>query len=99
LGPVVNVIASFEAMEAIKILNGNLETTNHQLMIFEMWHNRVRQFDTTKLHEAGTCLTCVKHEFRWLDGKCSSASTVLCGRNSVQISAPAGGKVSFPQYG
>ena len=42
LGPAVNVIASFEAMEAIKILSGNLETTNHQLMIFEMWHNRVR---------------------------------------------------------
>ncbi len=97
LGPVVNVIASFEAMEAIKILSGNLAATNHQLTIFEMWHNRIRQLDTTKLLEAGTCLTCVKHEFRWLDGKRSSASAILCGRNSVQISVPAGGKVSFPQ--
>ena len=97
LGPVVNVIASFEAMEAIKILSGNLEATNRQLMIFEMWHNRVRQLDTTKLFKTGTCLTCAKHKFRWLDGNLSSGSAVLCGRNSVQIGASAGGQVSFPQ--
>lgn len=88
LSPIVNVIASIEAMEAIKILSGNRETINRTLLVIGLWDNRLRQVKLDALREAGTCPTCSAREFPWLDGRAGSHSAVLCGRNAVQISSP-----------
>lgn len=88
LSPIINVIASIQAMEAIKILSGNRDAVSRTLMVMGLWDNRVRQVKLDALREAGTCPTCSKREFPWLDGRCGSHSAVLCGRNAVQISSP-----------
>jgi len=88
LSPIVNVIASIEAMEAIKILSGNREAINRTLLVIGLWDNRLRQVKLDALREAGTCPTCSGGEFPWLDGRAGSHSAVLCGRNAVQISSP-----------
>lgn len=85
LGPVVNVIASVESMEALKILSGNLENVSRTLMVIDLWQNRLRQIDLGKLRERGDCPTCGRHEFPWLSGEKGSQSAVLCGRNAVQL--------------
>ena len=39
LGPIVNIIASYQATEAIKILAGKRETINRELLYFDIWEN------------------------------------------------------------
>ncbi len=89
LGPIINVIASLEANEAIKILSGNLEQVSKVLSVFEIWDNRMRQLNLESLKNSGQrCKVCVEKQFDWLSGARGSQSAVLCGRNSVQLSFP-----------
>lgn len=97
LGPIVNVVASLQACEAIKILSGNLQAVNRTLTIFELWDNRVRQIDLDSLHQAGGCPTCKQRDFLWLEGKRGSHTAVLCGRNAVQLSFPDRQPISLEQ--
>src|SRR6266566_1715792 len=39
LSPVVNIIASFQATEALKILAGRLDKVNRELLYFDIWEN------------------------------------------------------------
>ncbi len=90
LGPVVGVIASIQAMEAIKILSSNRAAVSRTLTAVDLWQNRVRQIDAQNLREATDCLVCKKKEFPYLTSREGSRSAVLCGRNSVQITQPGG---------
>ena len=49
LAPIVNVIASFQACEAIKILSGNAAAVSRTLTIIDMWDNQVRQLNLDRL--------------------------------------------------
>jgi adenylyltransferase/sulfurtransferase len=97
LGPAVNVIGSFEAMEAIKLLAGRRQVVCRKLAVVDLWENRVRYIDLAKLRESGDCRTCGRREFRWLSGELGSAPTVLCGRNAVQVSGAVDAQVSLDQ--
>jgi adenylyltransferase/sulfurtransferase len=97
LGTVIGVIASLEANEALKILSGNAEAVNRTLTVVELWDNRLRQVDLAQLREQSDCRVCRRGEFAWLSGKRGDSSAVLCGRNSVQLSAADGSAVSLDQ--
>jgi len=84
LGPIVNVIASLQAMEALKLLSGNREHLNPAMTIVDLWNNQIRSIGVGASRSAD-CPTCGRREFAWLEGKRGSAITRLCGRNSVQI--------------
>src|SRR6184192_1141594 len=43
LGPIVNVIASYQAAEAFKILTGRLGALNRELVYIDVWENTVRR--------------------------------------------------------
>jgi adenylyltransferase/sulfurtransferase len=88
LGPIVNVVASFQACEAIKILSGNRAAISRSLTVVQMWDNRIRQVDVSSLRDSVDCPTCKRHEFPWLDGQRGAHTAVLCGRNAVQLSFP-----------
>jgi adenylyltransferase/sulfurtransferase len=88
LGPIVGVIASMEAMEAMKILSGRRDAVSHQMAIVDLWKNRIRSIDVGKLREAADCPTCKHGEFLWLSGRVGHRTAVLCGRNAVQLSYP-----------
>jgi molybdopterin-synthase adenylyltransferase len=89
LGPIVNIVASLQANEAIKLLSGNRAAINRSLSVIDIWENRIRQVNLDALAAGNDCPTCKRGEFPWLRGERSSHSAVLCGRNAVQIS-PAG---------
>lgn len=86
LGPIVNVIASCQACEAMKILSGNANEVSRTLNVFEIWDNRLRQINLDTLREAADCPTCNEHDYPWLSGKKGGHTAVLCGRNAVQLS-------------
>ncbi len=85
LGPAVNVVASIQACEAIKILTGNQAAASQSLTVIDLWDNRIRQLSLDKLRSGNGCPTCRGEEFPWLTGQRGSHAAVLCGRNSVQL--------------
>jgi molybdopterin/thiamine biosynthesis adenylyltransferase len=96
LGPAVGVIASIQAIEAIKILSGNRAAVSRHLTVVELWESCIRQVNVASLRDQVDCPTCKRREFPWLAGKEGSRSAVLCGRNAVQLSQP-GKSVSLDQ--
>ncbi len=95
LGPIVNVIASYQAVEALKLLSGNQAAISRHLTVFEMWTNRIRQVKLEGLAEAVNCPSCKQGERSWLNGQRGSHTAVLCGRNAVQLSFPDQEKISL----
>lgn len=100
LGPIINVIASIQACEALKILAGKIEAVSQSLQVFELWDNHVRQVSLAPLRDsAASCPACSGVEFPWLVGARGSHSAVLCGRNAVQLSFPGHDPVDLEALG
>ncbi len=85
LGPAINVIASIEACEAIKILSGNIDAVATGMTVIDVWYHRLRTINFNSLSVAGGCYVCGHREFYWLRGERGSRAAVLCGRNAVQL--------------
>lgn len=92
LGPAISVIASLQAATALKILvyrrsNSNSITCDVplKLTIVDVWGGTFRQMDVSTLRESSECPACKGGERLWLDGSQTSGSTILCGRNAVQV--------------
>lgn len=85
LSPIINVIASIEALEAIKILADQRDAVSRKLQVFSMWDNQSRSIDVENLRDKVDCPTCKQMNFKWLDGDQGSQTAVLCGRNAVQV--------------
>lgn len=88
LGPVVGVIASIEAIEAMKILSGHWEAISLYLTVVDLWEGRIRQVDLRHLADQVDCPTCDRGEFPWLAGQEGTQTALLCGRNTVQLLHP-----------
>jgi adenylyltransferase/sulfurtransferase len=97
LGPTVGVIASIEASEALKILSGHADLISRSLTVIELWDNRLRQIDVSRLRETSDCRVCRHGEFAWLAGQRDGGPAVLCGRNAVQLAAPPGTTLSLDE--
>lgn len=91
LGPVVSIIANFQAAEAIKVLTGNFAQVNPQLLNIDLWTNMITRLDLGRSWEEGDCPTCKQRKFDYLDGKTGSSATSLCGRDAVQLLHKQGG--------
>jgi molybdopterin/thiamine biosynthesis adenylyltransferase len=86
LGPVVGMIASYQAAQAIKLLTGNLDALDRRMLSIDLWSNEFRQLDVTGAGEDASCPCCGKGVFDYIEGRSGSTTTSLCGRNAVQIS-------------
>jgi molybdopterin-synthase adenylyltransferase len=97
IGPAVGIIGSFEASEALKILCGRAGLVSRSLTIVELWDNRLKQIDLSKLRETSDCRVCRHGEFAWLSGERAGGPAVLCGRNSVQLAGQPGTRLSLEE--
>lgn len=87
LGPVVNVIASIQSNEVLKIAAGLQQHASDKLSVIDLWNNRIRQIGLSALR-SDDCETCGRGQFDWLAGTKTSHTAVLCGRNAVQLAFP-----------
>jgi molybdopterin/thiamine biosynthesis adenylyltransferase len=78
----VNLIASIQATEALKLLVGARDRLRRTLLSFDVWTNERSEISTAHPHT--DCQTCAEREFVHLEGK-GRPHITLCGRNSVQI--------------
>ena len=96
LAPAVNIVASYQATEAIKLLSGNTAAINRELISVDVWENTNKRMKVAPLAgRKGQCPCCAKRNFEWLDGAHGTQTTTLCGRNAVQVSHRVKGKLDF----
>lgn len=81
LGPIVNLIASLECAEAIKLLSGRTEALHDRLISCDVWTGRMQ---SVKVERNSNCRACARREFSYLEGDAQPHIT-MCGRDSVQI--------------
>lgn len=91
LAPVVNVVASLQAMETIKLLTGQVEQINRHLVSIDVWTGRFMNLSVQAARDQGNCPCCKRGDYPYLEGRLGSTVTKLCGRNAVQVnlSVPA----------
>ncbi len=95
LGPIVNIIASYQAAEAFKILTGRFDALNRELVYIDVWENVNRRIKIANLLGTVDCPCCRRRRFEWLEGEHGAQTTSLCGRNAVQVSHRVPGKLDF----
>jgi adenylyltransferase/sulfurtransferase len=95
LGPIVNIVASIQAAEALKLLAGKRETVNRELLYVDVWDNTTRRIKIAGLLGKVDCPCCQRNKLEWLDGAHGAQTTSLCGRNAVQVSHRIAGKLDF----
>jgi len=88
LGPAISVIASLEVTLALKLICQELGAVTEQMAVVDVWDPSLRLMRTAGLRSQADCPACVHGRRDWLRGDRSSRSTVLCGRNAVQITPP-----------
>jgi molybdopterin-synthase adenylyltransferase len=84
LSPITDIIGSFQAMEAIKLIIG--ASTSSNLEQIDIWDTSFFSMDITEGRNP-QCPTCVDHQFDFLDRSSSiqESYSSLCGRDTVQI--------------
>lgn len=82
LNSAVNLVASIEATEALKLLVGAESAVRRTLLSFDVWRNE--RAEVAAASPRLGCRTCGERDFVHLAGKTRPHIT-LCGRNSVQI--------------
>lgn len=93
IGPIVTLMASIGASEALKLLSGKGEINRGMIMV-DLWDNDFEQFGIAGRNPQ--CLACGKGDYRFLNAETGSSSVALCGRNAVQITNP-GVRLSLPR--
>jgi adenylyltransferase/sulfurtransferase len=86
IGPAVNVVAALQVVAALKILAGHRDLVEAELSIVDVWDGTLRKMSVANLRERSDCPACVHGLREWLSGRKGSQTTILCGRNAVQIS-------------
>ena len=81
LGSIVNLIASLEVTEAMKILAGRPDALHGRLLSSDVWSGR---FQSIRAEPNPACRACRQKEFPYLEGQAQPHIT-MCGRDSVQI--------------
>jgi adenylyltransferase/sulfurtransferase len=95
LSPVVTIIASYQAAEALKILSGRRDKVSRELVYVDVWENLHRRIKVAPLLGKVDCPCCQGRRFEWLEGEQGSHTTSLCGRNAVQVAHRAATRLNF----
>ena len=89
LGPAVHVIASLESTLAMRLLVDGPTNVPSAMLTADPWAGTFRRVELGE--PASDCPACQRRELEWLSGERTPAAVSLCGRNTVQIAAPAAG--------
>jgi molybdopterin/thiamine biosynthesis adenylyltransferase len=91
LSSVTGIIASIQTAEALKILAG--AEPRRSLLYLDVWNGNFKELQVARIPD---CKACGKGDYEYLEGSHVSWTTVLCGRNAVQIVPPQERQISLP---
>jgi adenylyltransferase/sulfurtransferase len=95
LGTAVNMIASVEVTEGLKILVGKRDSLIRKLIYIDAWKGTWDLYDLKK--DSKRCPVCDDRQFTFLEKREEALLTNMCGQNAVQITPPALMGISFPE--
>ncbi|MCY9593089.1 ThiF family adenylyltransferase [Paenibacillus chitinolyticus] len=85
IGPIIHMVASYQATEAMKILIGDRQHLNRRMQQWDLWYNHYTSVDVSGARKAD-CPACAHRSFEYLDAEIDGETIqTLCGRDSVQI--------------
>jgi molybdopterin/thiamine biosynthesis adenylyltransferase len=94
VAPVVQVVAGVQAAEALKLLTGNEAALLPGLLTADVWTGAI---EVTDLRERTPwCPSCAQRRYDYATAE-GPVSSVLCGREAVQLRAQAGTAVDLPR--
>ena len=93
LGPAVNIVASLEVTEGLKLLMGREEELHDRLIYVDAWAGTMERLELEKSDRA--CPACDLGRFEFLEARAGSFLTSLCGREAVQVNVRGGSVVSL----
>ncbi len=83
LGPAVATVAALEVTEGLKILLDRRDALLRSLVMVDLWSG---DFERAQTQRGKTpCPVCDEGRYELLEAERGSTTTVLCGRNAVQI--------------
>lgn len=88
IGPAVQMVIAHQGAEALKILVEDWDAVRTSFVSFDLWRNQYTSMKMSKAKDSG-CLSCGENpEYPYLDAENMTKTTVLCGRDTVQIRPP-----------
>lgn len=95
IAPAVQMVIAHQSAEAFKILAEDWEAVRATFVSFDLWRNEYTSMKMSKAKFAG-CLSCGEHPtYPYLDEENRTKTTVLCGRDTVQIRPSFNGEISL----
>lgn len=97
VGPGVAMVAALQAAEAMKILVGDRDALAQGLITLDVW---THQYRVLKVPRDPQCLACGQGDFKYLRAAgTAETTTILCGRNAVQVTPARSGKLDLAALG
>jgi adenylyltransferase/sulfurtransferase len=93
--PIIATVASYQVVEALKLLTGRIERLHGSLLQFDLWENKFTKLKVEGLRGQGDCRVCEQGLYDFLNARAGQLATTLCGRNAVQITPAAGAQIDF----
>ncbi|MFF2888413.1 ThiF family adenylyltransferase [Paenibacillus sp. NPDC057967] len=85
ISPIVDIIASIQATEAIKLLSGNREALHGTLFQVDLWNHAWLPVNISHARK-DDCPACRNQRYEFLEEqRRETVATALCGRQSVQL--------------
>ncbi len=82
IGPIVTLMGSIAATEAIKLIVGD-GALNTGMIHMDLWEDSFDRFDLGDPRP--DCPTCGRHDYQFLNAEAGARATSLCGRDAVQV--------------
>jgi molybdopterin-synthase adenylyltransferase len=85
IAPIIDIVASYQAAEAMKLIVGDHARLRKGMTQFDLWHNHFTDIDLSGARKSD-CPCCGLRQFDFLDAIYEGETVqTLCGRNTVQI--------------
>lgn len=84
IGPLIHIVASLQAVEAYKILLGDIEKLRGDMLQLSLWEHQFHSIGLKKAKNTN-CTCCGHRNFEFLEPQADDETLSLCGRDTIQI--------------
>ncbi|NHM30151.1 thiazole biosynthesis adenylyltransferase ThiF [Neobacillus terrae] len=97
IGPAVQMVIAHQTAESLKILAEDWEAVRTAFVSFDLWRNEYSSIKMSRAKYEG-CLSCGENRtYPYLEAENMMKTTVLCGRDTVQIRPSVQGEIPLKE--